>query len=234
MTSWPVDSKVLKRLDHPHVVSWQTWQIAGCIKTWVFHVWPAIMCWYSLDVTFRCVSLRILRMSSVEAQDFSTTTGDFTFSPEKIHCRWGASIWSWSHVVEGICWSGQMMGLARNGGWEVSYLVSLGVGQGVFVGCWTGCFQVFQLGLFNGSLDCSICSWHIELSMEMTCQIRKLSHSSRSNLQLFHASAWSQQMIQTQHDTYIYIYTHIIYMHYLWTFQIHRRNPLLVGHHGED
>ena len=64
-----------------------------------------------------------------------------------------------------------------------------------FIGCWTGCFQVFQLGLFNRSLDCSFCSWHIELSMEMTCQIRKLSHSSHSNLQLFLASAWSQHAI---------------------------------------
>lgn len=131
MTSWPVDSKVLKRLDHPHVVSWQTWQIAGCIITWVFHVWPAIMCWIFL----RC-DLQVRIFEDFEDEQCGSPGFDDRdfFSPEKIHCksRWGASIWSWSHVVEGICWSGQMMGLARNGGWEASYLVSLGVGQGVF------------------------------------------------------------------------------------------------------
>ena len=104
----------------------------------------------------------------------------------------------------GFCWSGQMMGLARNGGWEASYLVSLGVGQGVFKCSSWACSM--------DPLDCSICSWHIELSMEMTCQIRKLSHSSRSNLAtLSHISMKSANDTDATWYIYIYIYTHNIY-----------------------
>lgn len=175
-------------------------------KTWMMYL--TFSC---VDIPGRDLQVRIFEDFEDEQCGSPATTWDFQTTKGS-----NAMVLRCFYLIMEPCRGGDLLERADGVGkkwWMRGFIFG-------FIRCWTGCFQVFQLGLFNGSLDCSICSWHIELSMEMTCQIRKLSHSC-SNLQLFLASACNQQMIQTQNDkciyhiyiyTYIYIYNIIYYL----------------------